>query len=610
MNRHIIVYARYLLRLILIVAVIILCIVFGAKYYLSSDAFTAFVNQKVLQEVGRDIVISGPVKWQSFYPDIRVKVNKIELKESAAEGRNSRIRLRNATVELPVHTLRKQTGISDLALHIDHVAVVIGKLPTGEPAAIDLGDVLSIAERVQAPHAIKITVVRADIIDRRADEPTHYRVKNLQFDLKRAGLNLEGEIATDAESYIPLKLVLEKDPSQPQPTYLLSASAQLPRQEAPLEIVLTSSLVFSPTQLKMEAIRVEQDKNLVTGDLTYDIEKNALNGSIAIKRLELADVLRPAHELKNHDSVLSDVSFPYDLLTKANVDININAGAVRYASAPLVNGSFVLTTQDGTVELLGRDLSVLGAPSTLAWSAKDLALNPAFSLAMTTKELALERLNLIASDNQFFRGGVGNISLNLTYAGTSPKDHATSSLGVLSLNAIESQLSPTFMAWLDKSIVSRGKQFAGEGKAQVEQADETGVKLPCANIFFALNNGYAAANKSIVIETADNMFVSSGFIDFHTENIGFTFSSKTKKAFDWSPLSTAKYIQLGGTLASPIISLNPQETLKKGMLTASSFIFGPVPALAYAALEATQTQVQVSPECLPRRHIVHQAIQE
>ncbi len=229
---------------------------------------------------------------------------------------------------------------------------------------------------------------------------------------------------------------------------------------------------------------------------------------------------------------------------------------------------------------------------------------------MTTEQLALERLNLFASDNQFFRDGVGNVLLNLTYTGTSLKDHATSSLGILSLNAVDGHISPSFMRWLDKSIVSHGKQLATEGESLAKQEEETGVSLPCANIFFALNNGYAAANKSIVIETADNMLVSSGFIDFHTEKIGFTFSSSTKKTFDWSPLSTAKYIQLDGTLSSPAISLNPQETLKKGMLTASSFIFGPVPALAYAALDAAQNQAQDRPECLPHRHIVHQPIKE
>ncbi len=610
MSKHIIFYARYLLRLIFVVAIIILCIVFGAKYYLSSDFFTAFVNQKILQEVGKDIVISGPVTWDSFYPEIRVNVNKIEFQEPAAEGRTSRVRLRNTAVKLPARILRQQNHISDLVLHIDHAAVVIEKSAANESARVGIADILAIIERVQAPPITALDIVYADVIDRRGTEPTHYRAKNIQLDLGHAGLNLRGSFAVGAKDSIPLSVVLEKDTSQQQPMYLLDARVQSSLQGIPQEIVLTSSLAFDSPRLKITGLRIEKNKNLITGDLIYDAKDNALNGSFVIKRLELTDVLSPTNRSKKGDKVLSRVTFPYDILTRVSTNIKIQAGAVRYSDAPLVNGTFVLNAQDGQAEILGSGLSVLGAPTTLAWSAKNLASNPSFSVALTTEQLALGRLNLFANDDQFFRDGIGNLSVNLTYTGTSLKDHTTSSLGILSLNAVDGHISPTFVQWLDKSIVSRGKQLATEDKAHANQTEDEGVSLPCVNIFFALNNGYAAANKSILIETADNMFVSSGFIDFHTEKIGFTFSSSTKKAFDWSPLSTAKYIQLDGTLASPAISLNPQETLKKGMLTASSFIFGPVPALAYAALEAAQNQAQDRPKCLPHRHLVHQVIQE
>ncbi len=520
------------------------------------------------------------------------------------------MRLRNATVKLPTRELRKQNDISDLILRIDHAAVVAEKQAKEKPVTIGLANVPEIIEYLQASHVATLEVVKADVIDRRAAAPTHYRAKDVHLALGDTRIKLEGSFAVDAEGYTPLKVVLEKDLSKEHPTFLLDTRTQLSQQNAQPEISLISSLAFDSTGLKINGLRVENDKNLITGDLTYDTEESALNGSIAIKRLELTDVLNPAHASKNSDKVLSNVSYPYDLLTQVNADVKIQAGAVRYANSPLVNGTFALTAQDGQAELLGSGLNVLGAPTTLAWSAKHLASNPAFSLVLATEELALERLNLFANDDQFFRDGIGNLSVNLTYTGTSLRDHATSSLGIFSFNAVDGHISPSFMRWLDKSIVSHGKQLATEDKAHANQTEDEGVSLPCANIFFALNNGYAAANKSIVIETADNMFVSSGFIDFHTEKIGFTFSSSTKKTFDWSPLSTAKYIQLDGTLSSPAISLNPQETLKKGMLTASSFIFGPVPALAYAALEAAQNQAQDRPECLPHRHIVHQSIQE
>ncbi len=239
MSKHIIFYARYLFRLIFILAVIILCIVFGAKFYLSSNTFTALINQKVLQEVGKDIVISGPITWESFYPEIRVNVNKIELKDAAAQGRTSRIRLRNATVGLPVHTLLNQADISGLVLHIDYAAVVIEKPATNEPIAINLSDALTLAERVRAPHAIKINVVQADVIDRRSTEPAHYRAKNIHLDLGNAGLNLRGFFAANTEDLIPLSVALEKDISRKQPTYLLDARIQPSLQDVPQEIVLT-----------------------------------------------------------------------------------------------------------------------------------------------------------------------------------------------------------------------------------------------------------------------------------------------------------------------------------------------------------------------------------
>ncbi len=586
----------------IIITILVLGITYGAKSYLASQTFASLLDQKLSRALGKDIVISGPIEWQSVYPNIRARLDKVELKDPANDGGVSRIRLRNIEVSLPARVLGKRTDISDLVLRIDHAGVVVEKLTTEEPAVIDLADFISTASRIRAPHIAVLDITEIDVIDRRAAEPTHYRAKNVHLDLGYAGIKSEGSYAIGAGDFIPLSLAFVRDTSQERLTFSLTARTQLPQQDVPQGAVLTTLVAFDPAYLKIRDLRIEKGNNLITGALEYETTQNALSGSIAIKRLELTDVINLDHsDLKQSDRMLPSVPYPYDILARVNAKIQIHTGAVRYTNTPVVNGTFKLTVQNGDAEIVGLGLSALGAPVTLNWSAKSLSTTPAFSLALTADDLALERLNLLTTDDTFFRDGTGQISANITYAGNSLRGHTTTSLGVISFNASSGEISPTFVQWLDKSIVSHGKQLAQDGRAITREPEASAVKLPCVNIFFALNNGYAAANKSIVIETADNMFVSSGYIDFHTEKLGFTFTSNTKETFDWSPLSTTKYVQLDGTLKSPTISLNPQETLKQGMLTASTFIFGPVPSLAYMAMESAQNRTQERPVCLPHK---------
>ena len=136
-----------------------------------------------------------------------------------------------------------------------------------------------------------------------------------------------------------------------------------------------------------------------------------------------------------------------------------------------------------------------------------------------------------------------------------------------------------------------GTQLASVTKKARKQTVEPTVAnsaflVECASLKFIINDGRLEVINGGVFQLPDNTVVSSGFVDLHTETLGFVFRTKRKKLIDWSALSLVKFIEIGGELSQPSITLDRRALVEQGLLSTTSMMVGSLPPLVYSLAKA------------------------
>ena len=92
------------------------------------------------------------------------------------------------------------------------------------------------------------------------------------------------------------------------------------------------------------------------------------------------------------------------------------------------------------------------------------------------------------------------------------------------------------------------------------------TQIECAVAAAEIESGQVALDP-IVLQTEQLTVVSQGAIDLGTEKIDLTFNSKQRKGLGFSASDLVNpFIKVGGTLASPVIELDPAGTVVRGGL--------------------------------------------
>jgi len=90
----------------------------------------------------------------------------------------------------------------------------------------------------------------------------------------------------------------------------------------------------------------------------------------------------------------------------------------------------------------------------------------------------------------------------------------------------------------------------------------------------------------LIVELPDNTLNGSGFVNLRNESVGLAFCTRRKSLFDWSAISIARFIEVSGILTASEINMYPYELTRQGALTASSVVWGPLPAFVYSMAES------------------------
>ncbi|HBR98366.1 MAG TPA: hypothetical protein DD979_13470 [Gammaproteobacteria bacterium] len=585
------------------------------RVYLSSDSFARELEAQVLANTDIKLAVDQNINVRTLVPNVSFIIPKLRVEtppSSALKVRASEVR-----VTLPLMQAI-DAKYAEAEITVGDVTTIVGIPEDTEPDLTERAGHDAPTLDLEAPiaalkqlhhHLWRVKIGTVNVILRSPGGKS----KNVQINDVDLGSDNDSIRATATYAYAPtdqqqpLTFELQQQMAQTGYTGRLKMAARegLDRISEAFGTVGTVQL-DDALVLKNFVARFGKNQAAIEGPLTLTPKR--AQGKITVRRLELADLMpespdegKPpasAKKASRASKLFDDTPLGITALSGLDADILLEFGAVRYRNRPVISGKIRVRLADEDLDITGDDLQILGAPSQLSLFGTHLSQHPLFELQTTIQHLRLSRFHFPTEEGSkpIFTSGTSKVDLQLTMAGDSTQAIARSLSGYFSFDTTASDLSVAAASHIDKSLMSYASVNRSRQRAKKKNAKKE--RINCINVHMSFDNGYAIANRTIIVKTRDNLLTSKGYIDFHKEKLRYTFASDTRRFIDWSPLSLVKFLEVEGALAKPDVTVNKLNATKQGILTASSLFLGPVPSLAYSAIEASAKYAQGKPQCV------------
>jgi len=596
---------KKLFKIAVVLGLGVVIIALGVSHYISSTAFSEKASALATQAIGIPVTLKENIKLRGIFPNITIAVPHAHL-SIEDEHEKARIRFSDVTIALSTASLLFERKFQDVQVEIGDVSAIVTTGAHTTTLSDDMRQLPHIVTQLREvrKHEFLLGIATSKIIHRSGAGTITHQFSDMSLDSSQGRISLTGNVLQGTDSVsVNASFAHQKYGDVALATDQLVVMLRGKEQPQEQAITLHANISEQNGELSFTNIAVTQGKNHIEGALELsrldDPKANPLvTGQLNIKRFDLAQWVTPRKAAINKTTtsplVFDRSPIDYHLITHIDSEIDITAGAVRMAGNPLVNGRFRLTTNVNSLSLVAQEATTMGAPLDFTFVGKKLDGHPYFSLNVVVRDADVTRIGSLVGQERVFDRGHGQANIRLAYHGATLRDHAETLDGTVALAVADAHLSSTFSTLLDKGIVSHAKGFATKNSAA---AKNSGRDIPCINAYWEIANGYAIVDESILIETPDNLLISTGYMDFHTEQMNYTFASNTKKFLDWSPLGMVKYLRVTGAFATPVVSANEDEVAKKGALTVVSIFAGPIPGLAYSAVDAARKRKNGTPEC-------------
>ncbi len=264
--------------------------------------------------------------------------------------------------------------------------------------------------------------------------------------------------------------------------------------------------------------------------------------------------------------VFSAEPLPFGVLNVFDADISLNAAQVDFSSMPLQNLDLKLLLADGLLTIKDARAEAAGGSMTA-----DLVINskldPAeVSASVHARQVDLEALLQPLTHENIFSGGKTEMDIKLSGQGGSIRALAAG------LNGQVSMLTGTGLLHYDINLI--GRNLALEILKTLNpliKKKKADVNVKCFIMHYDIKDGIATTDKGLAFESDKLKLLGSGPIDLKTEQLQIFLSSNS---------SVAGFLQVGGSLANPKVSISPTAIAKDGASLGVAVMTGGVSMVA------------------------------
>ncbi len=563
------------------------------------------LQQAVLNQTGRALLIGGDLKLSLAWPAPRVRATKVTFANPAwaAEKQMLAVEELEFTVDLlallgkslvfpevrlkrPVVFLEqapdgRKTWLLDLAQSDEAALIPIGRLTldqgligfddaaqkTRVRAAVSTQDVAVTGEDSYGlVFAATGTLRGLDLVAKGTggsamalyDERVPYRVK-VDATIGRTIVLADGHVTSLLKlTAVDMQLAVRGD-SLAQLFPLLGIA--LPQTHA---YATTGRIVQDAKVWRFEKFTGRFGKSDLTGTLQVDLAgpRPLLKGDLVSKRLDIADLgpvigatdkrLVPARSPAANKKFLPDIPFKTERWDSVDADVSLRAATLARAKAlPLENLLMHLKMQNAVLTLDPLDFGVAGGHLKAAITL-DGRKNPIQARAkIGARKIALDKLFPTVAIAQSSVGEI-NGQFELAGHGNSVGDMLATSAGRVVLVVVNGQVSKLLMEKVGLHLLEI---------LQLTLMGDKTIKLRCGVADFAVKAGVMEA-RALVLDTEISTITGSGQIDLGREQLDLTLVPKTRNT---SPVALRSPIHVKGSFANPVVGLDAARVAARGL---------------------------------------------
>lgn len=264
--------------------------------------------------------------------------------------------------------------------------------------------------------------------------------------------------------------------------------------------------------------------------------------------------------------VFSDAPLPLDVLKKAN-------GSIELAVDKLVTRKLTLDKVDLAATLDDGSLSVKPAAHVAGGKIAgiidiDARTQPAkFSADVDAKKVSIGALTKAIRGYETSRGLDSDLAVKLRGQGESLHDVVSGLNGDLRLEVGEGRLNNDVLDRVGADLFS---QIIGV--AVPKDAGEETTKLECGVLRFAVVDGDAIADQTIVLETDKVLLKGGGLVDLETEELDLGAKLAAREGIRIGSGTLSSLAKLQGTLAEPRLGTDLTGVVKVGAKVGIAFV--------------------------------------
>ena len=628
---------------------VILGIVFFSTYFVvQSSSFKEYLSRNLSTILGEHIDIGQDIQISRIFPRLTIVLPNVKIRPTSLGSNVERVRVDGFTLTVSPKVLLSGGEKGSIDIHVNE-ATLLSAASSSAPAASDsrasLDATQTTHERSQNVGTstpaldgnsdaetsiaralddflqgstslhIALTTDRIVYIVRDTDSgSTRYDITQLTLSSKDRSIKLAALVDAEEQSRRSISAIFDTTDTdgshdgnavQGEISVEISSAATDSKvsQDSPLSTdthVFSTPVEIDGNRIDLTALEYNSPVGWIRGTLNIDLsgEQTIIQTDLEVRKLQLSltgnQAIRSTTDSNSDNATrlfpFKPFSFriPEHIVAQANVQL----GAIRLDSTPIINGDLHLSVSGGEAKLTTKNLTLLGGPSDLSLTVT----NPEYGFAsvlmkLEADDIQLNRIRTPDTGEPVLSKGKADLIMALRGSGPSPGHIAASSNGYMIATVDSAEINQKYTTAIDRGVVSWGLDrisvlTSNSDSERVLSRLSDPLFVPCASVKLYLNDGRAEVSNGFIIELPQNTLYSSGFINLYDEQLGFAFRARNKSLFDWSAISIARFAEISGTLADPSVSLNKNELAKQGILSTSSIVWGPLPSLVYTLAES------------------------
>jgi uncharacterized protein involved in outer membrane biogenesis len=328
-------------------------------------------------------------------------------------------------------------------------------------------------------------------------------------------------------------------------------------------------------------------KSDLAGSATIDTggERPRANARLQGSLVDLAELTPARKKAESGDAadqppggkVFPDTPLPFDVLAKANGDIEIAVDRLVTRKLTLEKVKVAAKLDDGNLTV--KPAAHVAGGKIDGTIGIDSRLQPAkFTANVDAKKVSIGALTTQIRGYEASTGLASDLNMTLSGQGDSVRALMAGLEGDIRLEIGEGRLNNEVLDRVGADLLTR---IVGVAVPKDEE-DETTL-LRCGVVRFAIDDGDAVADETLVMETDKVLLKGSGLIDLKTEELDLGANLAAREGIRIGAGTLGSLVRVRGTLAKPELATDLAGVAKTGARVGLAFATGGLSLLAETA---------------------------